>query len=93
MSHFSGFFGHFESLAFFPKWGDKPYTKAVKHDILVNFERYNNKLVTIFQKRQAILTKNLGQTKQQIPIEGFFNKKLLHCGEIVAFWTELWGQR
>ena len=34
---FSGFFGHFESLAFFPKWGDKPYTKAVKHDILVNF--------------------------------------------------------
>ena len=35
--HFSGFFGHFEILAFFPKWGDKPYTKAVKHDILVNF--------------------------------------------------------
>ena len=34
---FSGFFCHFESLAFFPKWGDKPYTKAVKHDILVNF--------------------------------------------------------
>ena len=33
---FSGFFGHFESLAFFPKWRDKPYTKAVKHDILVN---------------------------------------------------------
>ena len=31
------FFGHFESLAFFPKWGDKPYTKAVKHDTLVNF--------------------------------------------------------
>ena len=30
-------FGHFESLAFFPKWGDKPYTKAVKDDILVNF--------------------------------------------------------
>ena len=29
-------FGHFESLAF-PKWGDKPYTKAVTHDILVNF--------------------------------------------------------
>ena len=37
LSHFSGFFGHFESLAFFPKWGNKPYTKAVKHDMLVNF--------------------------------------------------------
>ena len=34
---FSGFFGHFESLAFFSKMGDKPYTRAVKHDILVNF--------------------------------------------------------
>ena len=30
-------FWPFESLALFPKWGDKPYTKAVKHDILVNF--------------------------------------------------------
>ena len=24
--------GHFESLAFFSKMGNKPYTKAVKHD-------------------------------------------------------------
>ena len=30
-------FGHFESLAFFPNWKDKPYTKTVKIDILVNF--------------------------------------------------------
>ena len=34
---FPGFFGHFESLAFFRKWRDKPYTKAVKLDILLNF--------------------------------------------------------
>ena len=34
---FSRLFGHFESLAFFRKWGDKPYTKAVKQDILVKF--------------------------------------------------------
>ena len=35
---FSRLFGHFESLAFFRKWGGgKPYTKAVKHDILVKF--------------------------------------------------------
>ena len=34
---FSRLFGHFESLAFFRKWGDKPYTKAVKHDISVKF--------------------------------------------------------
>ena len=34
---FSRLFGHFESLAFFRKWGNKPYTKAVKHDILVKF--------------------------------------------------------
>ena len=34
---FSRLFDHFESLAFFRKWGDKPYNKAVKHDILVKF--------------------------------------------------------
>ena len=34
---FSRLFGYFESLAFFRKWGDKPYTKAVKPDILVKF--------------------------------------------------------
>ena len=34
---FSRLFGHFESLAFFQKWEDKPYTEAVKHDILVKF--------------------------------------------------------
>ena len=45
-------FGHFESLAF-SKWGDKPYTTAVKHF----FERYNK--VTIFQKSPAILTKKM----------------------------------
>ena len=32
-----GSFDRFESLAFFRKWGDKPYTTAVKHNILVNF--------------------------------------------------------
>ena len=36
-AYISGFFGHFERLAFFAKWGDKPYTKAVRHDIFVNF--------------------------------------------------------
>ena len=35
---FSRFFGHFESLAFFGN-GDKPYTKAVKHDILSKFSK------------------------------------------------------
>ena len=34
---FSRLFGYFESLAFFRKWGDKPYTKAVKRDNLVKF--------------------------------------------------------
>ena len=34
---FPGFFGHFEILAFFSKIGGQHYTKAVKHDILVNF--------------------------------------------------------
>ena len=34
---FSLLFGHFQSLAFFRKWVDKPYTKAVKYDILVKF--------------------------------------------------------
>ena len=34
---FSRLFWPFLKFGFFPKWGDKPYTKAVKHDILVNF--------------------------------------------------------
>ena len=34
---FSRLLDHFESLAFFSKRGDKPYTKAVKRDILVKF--------------------------------------------------------
>ena len=34
---FSCFFGHFKSMAFFSKMGDKLYTKAVKQDILVAF--------------------------------------------------------
>ena len=36
---FSRLFGHFESLAFFQKWRDKTYTKAVKKDSFVNFSR------------------------------------------------------
>ena len=93
LSHFSGFFGHFESLAFFFQNGGTNLTPKQSNMIFWSiFERYNNK-VTIFQKSQAILTKNWEQTKQQIPIEGFFNKKLLNCGKIVAFWTEFWGQR
>ena len=34
---FSRLFCHFESLSFCRKWEDKPYTKAVTHDVLVNF--------------------------------------------------------
>ena len=34
---FSRRFDHFKSLAFFLKWGDRPYTKAIKHGILVKF--------------------------------------------------------
>ena len=30
---YSLIFGHFESLAFFRNWGDKPYTRAVKQDV------------------------------------------------------------
>ena len=52
LSYFRGSFGHFESLAFFRKWGDKPYTTAVKHNILVN-------KVTIFKKSPVILTKKM----------------------------------
>ena len=32
-----GFFAVFKVWFFFRKWGDKPYTKAVKQDVLVNF--------------------------------------------------------
>ena len=34
---FSGFFGHFESLAFFRKRGNKPDTKAIKEDVFSQF--------------------------------------------------------
>ena len=54
---FPAFLAILKIWLFFQNGGDKLYTKAVKHDILSIFERYNNK-VTIFQKSQAILTKN-----------------------------------
>ena len=34
---FSRLFWPFSRFGFFSKMGDKPYTKAVKHDTLVNF--------------------------------------------------------
>ena len=34
---FSRLFCHFENLAFCRKWKDKPYIKAVKQDVSVNF--------------------------------------------------------
>ena len=34
---FSWLFGHFETLAFFSKMGDKPHTKAVKQDVFSQF--------------------------------------------------------
>ena len=37
MSMFVLFSGHFVNLAFFRNWGDKPYTKAVKQDVLSQF--------------------------------------------------------
>ena len=93
LSYFHGSFGHFESLAFFRTWGDKPYTTAVKHNILVKFwKKWCNK-VTIFQKSPAILTKKM-RTKLTVDnYRSFFNKKLLRCGKIVGFWTVFWGQR
>ena len=39
LSYFPGFFSHFERLAFFRKWRDKPGTNAFKQDILVNFSK------------------------------------------------------
>ena len=36
---FSCLFGQFEILAFLSKMGHKPYTKAVKQDVLVNFSK------------------------------------------------------
>ena len=52
---FSRLFGHFESLAFFQKWGTNLTPKQSNMIFWSNFERYNNK-VAIFQKSPAILT-------------------------------------
>ena len=58
LSYFPGFFGHFVSLSFFENLGgDKPYTKAVKQDVLRQFFQAYSNYVTIFQKCVAILTK------------------------------------
>ena len=35
----SQIFGHFQSLAFSRKWGDKPYTRVVEQDVLVNLSK------------------------------------------------------
>ena len=73
MSMFVLFFwllSNFESLAFFRRWRNKPYTKAVKQDVFSQFLKGRTIKVTIFKKKQAILTKTL----QQVHIEDFFNK-------------------
>ena len=53
---FAWLFGHFENLAFYRKYGDLSYTKAVKQDIFVDFSKVQQ-LKTIFQKRATILIK------------------------------------
>ena len=54
---FPGFFGHFESLAFFFENGGTNLTPKQSNLIFYSiFERYNNK-VTIFKKSLAVLTK------------------------------------
>ena len=52
MSYFPSFFGHFESLASLRKWGDKPYTRAVKQDILVNIPN-GQQLSNNFSKKSS----------------------------------------
>ena len=52
---FSRLFGHFETLAFFRNWGDKPYTKAVKQDVFKQFFKVITTKQQFSQKRVAIL--------------------------------------
>ena len=72
----------------FGLFGDKPYTKAVKQDVLVNFSRVQ-KLSNNFSKRVAIIKKvrtNLTAGTYQ----NFSNKKLYFGEKVVAFWIVLW---
>ena len=49
-------FGHFESLAFLRKWGDRSYTKVIKQHILLNFSKVRQ-LSNNVSKSAVILTK------------------------------------
>ena len=57
LSYFPQFFGHFESLAFFQKWGDKPHTKAVKQDVCSQLLKVEQ-LSPFFKKAQLFWEKS-----------------------------------
>ena len=52
---FSQLFWSFLKFGFFQKWGDKPYTKAVKQDISVSFSKVQQS--NNFLKEPGYLTK------------------------------------
>ena len=56
---FSSFLGHLEFLVFRRKWGggDKPYTKAVKQDVVSQFFKSTTKVKIFFKEAPAIFTK------------------------------------
>ena len=68
----SWLFGYFESLAFFENGGIKHYTRVVQQDVFS-------------PKSAAILTEEQGQTKHQIDIKDFFNKKRVFVEKLWLF--------
>ena len=54
----SRLFCHFESLAFFRRWGDKPCIKAAKQYTFRQLLKGTTINSQFFQKREAILTEN-----------------------------------
>ena len=90
-SYCPGFFGHFESLAFFFKNGVTNLTpKTPKQSTIIFlsiFGRYNNKVI-IFQKLPAILTKNEDKPNSRYLLKVFSTKNCFtveNCGFLDCF--------
>ena len=85
LSYFPRLFGHFESLTFFREWEDRPYTKAVKQGVLVNFSKVQQ-LSNNFSKKPGNFDLKVRTNLTADAYRRLFNKKTIFLVEkMVAF--------
>ena len=79
----------FWKLGFFRKWGDKPYTKAVKPHLLGQFLKGTTTVHFFFPKTTAVLIESEDKPNRSYILKTFYKKLLSfygkHCGFLDCF--------